>query len=92
MDKLSVVKIRGNVIEDAEALQSFLIDFAQINFLNSFAVGQLVEWHNQLEIKHATLAVAGTNDHIRDIFMVLGVDHIIKTYNNLEEAKLVVSG
>ena len=30
MDKLSVVKIGGNVIEDAEALQSFLIDFAQM--------------------------------------------------------------
>ncbi|MDA9597206.1 acetylglutamate kinase [Flavobacteriaceae bacterium] len=30
MDKLSVVKIGGNVIEDAAALQSFLTDFAQI--------------------------------------------------------------
>ena len=30
MDKLSVVKIGGNVIEDAEALQSFLTDFAQM--------------------------------------------------------------
>ena len=30
MDKLSVVKIGGNVIEDAEALESFLTDFAQM--------------------------------------------------------------
>ena len=30
MDKLAVVKIGGNVIEDAVALQSFLTDFAQI--------------------------------------------------------------
>ena len=30
MDKLSVVKIGGNVIEDAEALQSFLTDFTQM--------------------------------------------------------------
>jgi len=30
MDKLSVVKIGGNVIEDAVALQSFLTDFAQM--------------------------------------------------------------
>ena len=30
MDKLSVVKIGGNVIEDAAALQSFLTDFAQM--------------------------------------------------------------
>lgn len=30
MDKLSVVKIGGNVIEDSAALQSFLTDFAQM--------------------------------------------------------------
>ncbi|MDA0201118.1 MAG: acetylglutamate kinase, partial [Bacteroidetes bacterium] len=30
MDKLSVVKIGGNVIEDATALQSFLNDFAKM--------------------------------------------------------------
>ena len=30
MDKLSVVKIGGNIIEDAEALQSFLKDFTQM--------------------------------------------------------------
>ena len=30
MDKLSVVKIGGNVIEDAAALQSFMSDFAQM--------------------------------------------------------------
>ena len=30
MDKLAVIKIGGNVIEDLDALQSFLTDFAQI--------------------------------------------------------------
>ena len=30
MDKLSVVKIGGNISEDAEALQSFLKDFTQM--------------------------------------------------------------
>jgi len=31
MDNLSVVKIGGNIIEDSEALQSFLTDFAQMH-------------------------------------------------------------
>ena len=30
MDKLAVIKIGGNVIEDTNTLQSFLTDFAQI--------------------------------------------------------------
>ena len=30
MDKLAVIKIGGNLIEDEDALQSFLTDFAQI--------------------------------------------------------------
>lgn len=75
------------VIAEMNTGDVMVMDFSLIDFMNSFAVGQLVEWHKELEVKNAKLLVAGTNEHVRDIFMVLGVDHILKTFDSLEEAK-----
>ena len=83
----AILETIRETVKNMNENETLLIDFSQINFLNSFAVGQLVEWHKELEIKKARLAIAGTNEHIQDIFMVLGVDHILKNYENLEEAK-----
>ncbi len=67
---------------------SMIFDFSNLNYLNSFALSQMVTWHKALDSKGGKMAIVGTNDHIKDIFMVLGVDGIFKTYDTLEEAKL----
>jgi len=82
-----ILKDVQSAIAEMSAEAVMMMDFSQINFMNSFAIGQLVEWHKELEVKNAKLFIAGTNAHVKDIFMVLGVDHILKTFDNLEDAK-----
>ncbi len=65
-----------------------IFDFSQLDYLNSFALGQLVTWHNIIEAKKGKVVIVGTNDHVKDIFTVLGVDNIFKTYSTLEEANM----
>ena len=75
------------LIESIPVGTVMIFDFSNLNYLNSFALSQMVSWHNVIEAKGGKILIVGTNDHVKDIFMVLGVDTIFKTYNTLEEAK-----
>lgn len=64
-----------------------IFDFSKLNYLNSFAIGQLVAWHNALGAKGGKILIVGTNKNVDDIFSVLGINNIFKTYSTLEELK-----
>lgn len=64
-----------------------IFEFSKLNYLNSFAIGQLVAWHNTMDTKQGNIFIVGINKNIRDIFSVLGIESVFKTYNNLEELK-----
>ena len=76
------------VVVDQAGPESILIfDFSKLNYLNSFAIGQLVAWHNAMSTKQGKILIVGINKNIQDIFSVLGIESVFKTYNNLEELK-----
>ena len=73
---------------DQAAPGSILIfEFSKLNYLNSFAIGQLVSWHNTMNGKQGKILIVGINKNIQDIFSVLGIECVFKTYASLEELK-----
>lgn len=66
---------------------TLILDFSKLNYLNSFAIGQMVEWHNLIETKAGKVIVVGTNKNVEDIFTVLGIGDIFKSYESLDQAK-----
>jgi len=66
---------------------TIIFEFSKLNYLNSFAIGQLVAWHNAMNAKQGKILIVGINKNIEDIFSVLGIESVFKTYNNLEELK-----
>ncbi|MDH5596576.1 MAG: STAS domain-containing protein [Candidatus Peregrinibacteria bacterium] len=76
-----------SAVNEATAGSSFVFDFSGLNYLNSFAIGQLVSWHNSLESKQGRILIVGTNKNVEDIFSVLGINTIFKNFATLEEAK-----
>lgn len=64
-----------------------IFDFARLNYLNSFAIGQLVAWHNVVSTKGGKIYVVGVNKNVEDIFSVLGINNIFKTYPTIEALK-----
>lgn len=74
-------------IDQAGPGAMLIFEFSKLNYLNSFAIGQLVAWHNAMSTKQGKIMIVGINKNIEDIFSVLGIESVFKTYNNLEELK-----
>jgi len=74
-------------VDQAGSGSILIFDFTKLNYLNSYAIGQLVSWHNTMNTKQGKILVVGINKNIQDIFSVLGIGSVFKTYMNLEELK-----
>jgi len=75
------------LIEDGEAKTRLIFDFSKLNYLNSYAIGHLVAWHNKLTESEGEIIIVGINKNIEDIFSILGVNSLFKTFPDLEAAK-----
>ena len=64
-----------------------LFDFSKLNYLNSYAIGHLVAWHNHLTKTGGKILIAGTNKNVEDIFAILGISNLFDVYPDLESAK-----
>lgn len=76
-----------NEVDQAGQGSTLIFDFSKLNYLNSYAIGQLVAWHNAMNTKEGKILILGINKNIQDIFSVLGIGSVFKTYINLEELK-----
>lgn len=74
-------------LDQAAPSSTFIFDFSKLNYLNSYAIGQLVSWHNVMTGKGGNVLIVGVNKNIEDIFTVLGIGSVFKTYPSLEELK-----
>jgi anti-anti-sigma factor len=66
---------------------TLLFDFNKLNYLNSYAIGHLVAWHNHISKTGGKILIVGTNKNVEDIFSILGINNLFKIYPDLETAK-----
>ena len=76
-----------NEVNQAPPGSVLIFEFSKLNYLNSFAIGQLVSWFNTMSVKQGKILVVGLNKNVQDIFSVLGIENVFKTYLSLEEMK-----
>ena len=65
---------------------TLIFDFSRLNFLNSYAIGHLVAWHNHLLKQGGQIMIVGLNKSVEDIFSILGITTIFKIYPDLQAA------
>lgn len=82
----TITELQGAVDQTGPS-STLIFDFSRLNYLNSFAIGQLVAWHNAMNAKQGRILIIGINKNIQDIFSVLGIESVFKTYSSLEELK-----
>jgi anti-anti-sigma factor len=75
------------VIDECTDGCTLIFDLSKLNYLNSYAIGQLVSWHNHVNTLNGKILIVGANKNVEDIFSVLGINSIFKTYATLEELK-----
>jgi anti-anti-sigma factor len=73
-------------VDGCPAGSILVFDFAKLNYLNSYAIGHLVAWHNHLSRMGGKIVIAGTNKNVEDIFAILGISNLFKIFPDLPTA------
>lgn len=71
---------------NSEEKMNLIFDFANLSYLNSYAIGQLVAWHNHLKKNQGQIIVTGPSKNVEDIFGILGIQNLFKIFPDLQSA------
>ncbi len=77
---------------DEMAEPNILLDFANLTYINSKAIGYVTDWYSRTAAKNGKIVIARPQANILDILKVVGITQIISVYNSIDEAKAVFSG
>ncbi len=76
----------GKKIMESTEKTNVIFDFKSLDYLNSYAIGQLVAWHNHLMKKGGQLIIAGPSKNVEDIFNIVGISTMLKIFPDVESA------
>lgn len=91
LDETNVDDKAKNVYEVIENLPkgaSIIFDFANLEYMNSKAIGYVTDFYSKIIENEGQLIIARPRENILDILKVVGITQIIKTSSTLDEAKL----
>lgn len=63
-----------------------VFDFEKLNFLNSYAIGQLVAWHNHMVNSQGNIIIAAPAKNVEDIFNIVGIGNMFKIFPDVQSA------
>lgn len=82
--KEPIAELEAKVMEDVG--HNFIFDFSKLSFLNSYAIGQLVAWHNHLLNTNGQIIIASPAKNVEDIFNIVGISNMFKIFPDLDTA------
>lgn len=74
------------LIQQAEESTNIIFDFKQLDYLNSYAIGQLVAWQNHLIKNKGQIIIAALNKNVEDILSILGISNLFKIFPDINTA------
>jgi anti-sigma B factor antagonist len=74
------------LIDSNGANAKIIFNFSKLNFLNSYAIGHLVEWHNQVSANQGMIAMVGVNKSVEEIFAIVGINNLFTVYADVPTA------
>jgi anti-anti-sigma factor len=63
-----------------------ILDLKNLSYLNSYAIGQLVAWHNHLVKIEGQIILAAPSKNVEDIFNILGISALFKIFPDVQSA------
>ena len=73
------------LIHDNEGIKC-AFDFEKLSFLNSYAIGSLVAWHNHVIATKGQIVIAAPAKNVEDIFNIVGIATMLKIFPDVESA------
>lgn len=74
-------------VDESKANENLILDFSKLNFLNSYAIGHLVAWHNHITKGGGKILIVGLNKNVEEIFSILGINSIFKSFADVASAE-----
>ncbi len=81
------VETLKNLVEKTEPGANLIFDFTTMNYLNSYAIGHLVNWYNKVKEQGGKILIVGANKNVEEIFSVLGIDKLFETFADMAAAE-----
>ncbi len=67
---------------DGEPRNNFVLNFADVNYLSSSALGMLISLQKKIALKGGQLKLAGIRDSIMEVFHITKLDEVFDIYKN----------
>ncbi len=83
-------KIIYALIEQNPQNLYLLMDFEELEYMNSKSIGYLTDWYGKVTEGHGKIVIAKARSNILDILQVVGLTQLINCYNTLDEAKFAL--
>jgi anti-sigma B factor antagonist len=86
-DKIGYSSVKDDLKELLEKfpLQTVVFDFGKLKFINSEAIGYLMDIRAHLVKRDRNLIIVGLQDNIDDIFDTIGMKDVVPIYKDLAE-------
>lgn len=78
------------LIEETPKNLCLVLDFAELEYMNSKSIGYLTDWYGRVTGKNGKIVIAKARENIMDILQVVGLTQLINCYPTLDEAKMAV--
>jgi anti-anti-sigma factor len=86
LDRLSVYSMKNQVTGLMKKRQKFIINFSNINHINSTIVGALVNLRDGVKNSGGNLVLCGVNPNIQQTFDLIGASQILSIYDTEADA------
>jgi anti-anti-sigma factor len=78
------------LIQTASEKTNVIFDFKKLDYLNSYAIGQLVAWQNHMLKIKGQIIIAALNKNVEDILGILGISNLFKIFPDIDSALAMV--
>lgn len=76
-----------DMIENEEKPLYLLLDFKDLEYMNSKSIGYLTDWYGRVNGRKGKIVIAQARENIIDILQVVGLTQLINCYGTLDEAE-----
>lgn len=88
IDKSTVEKFKTTLIPPVDSATSpkFLLDCANLKFINSEGIGLFMSFHAKLAKKEKKLLLIGIQPQVKDVFELIGLTRLIPVFPDVASA------
>lgn len=88
LDHHSAEEVRIKIDDkiDRASTSKVIMDFANVNFMDSSGIGVIIGRYKKISMKKGTICIANAKGSVERIFELSGLYKIIKSYKTLDEA------